>query len=185
MRGTAVLRPDFEPGLPRALGFTDSEQLDTRLRDRVELERLRKQTDTDLTELKAAEAWLAEHLKESAPDDLDPGWLAKAAEQAQEKEREAKAHFPPVIAALKDALDPSRDRFEADVQQLLRDGIEVLEGWLAFYRGFAAMLARQAAEQQSPGKLLRARPVEGEVDYAELSREHIARYPKIRAALAE
>ena len=90
-----------------------------------------------------------------------------------------------MIAALKDALDPSRDRFEADVQQLLRDGIEVLEGWLAFYRGFAAMLARQAAEQQSPGKLLRARPVEGEVDYAELSREHIARYPKIRAALAE
>ena len=34
-------------------------------------------------------------------------------------------------------------------------------------------------------KILRARPVKGEVDYAELSREHIARYPKIRARLAE
>ena len=34
-------------------------------------------------------------------------------------------------------------------------------------------------------KVLRARPVNGEIDYAELSREHIARYPKIRARLAE
>jgi hypothetical protein len=185
MQGTAVLGPDFEPGLPRALGSTDSEQLDTRLRDRVELERLRKQTDTDLTELKAAEAWLAKHLKESAPDDLDPGWLAKAAKQAQEKEREAKAHFPPVIAALKDALDPPRDRLEADVQQLLRDGIEVLEGWLAFYRGFATMLARQAAERQSPGEILRGRPVEGGVNHEALTGEIIERFPKILAALAE
>ena len=32
---------------------------------------------------------------------------------------------------------------------------------------------------------LRARPAKGEVDWAELSREHIARYPKIRARLAE
>jgi len=35
------------------------------------------------------------------------------------------------------------------------------------------------------GNIPRARPAEGEVDYAELSREHIARYPKIRAALAK
>jgi hypothetical protein len=34
-------------------------------------------------------------------------------------------------------------------------------------------------------KILRAQPVEGEIDYARLSREHIARYPKIRARLAE
>lgn len=33
--------------------------------------------------------------------------------------------------------------------------------------------------------VLRARPVKGKIDYAELSREHIARYPKIRARLAE
>ena len=34
-------------------------------------------------------------------------------------------------------------------------------------------------------KILRALPVKGKVDYAELSRQHIARYPKIRARLAE
>jgi len=43
---------------------------------------------------------------------------------------------------------------------------------------------RQRVNAQG-GDILRARPVEGEVDYAELSREHLARYPKIRAALAE
>ena len=34
-------------------------------------------------------------------------------------------------------------------------------------------------------EMLKARPVKGPIDYAELSREHIARYPKIRARLAE
>jgi hypothetical protein len=34
-------------------------------------------------------------------------------------------------------------------------------------------------------KALRARPVKGKIDYAELSREHIKRYPKILAALAK
>jgi hypothetical protein len=41
--------------------------------------------------------------------------------------------------------------------------------------------AKPRAEKKAP----RAKPVKGEVDWAELSREHIARYPKIRARLAE
>jgi RNase P protein component len=184
MPGTTVLRLDFEPGLPRLLGSTKSGELERRLRDRIELERLRKETDNDLAELKVEMAWLAEHCEQSAPDDAYP-WLAEAAERAREKEEEAEEHFRPVIAALKSALKAPDDRFEAEVQQLLRDGVEVLEGWLAFYHGFRSMLARQAEELGASHRVLRARPVEGEVDYAELSREHLARYPKIRAALAE
>ena len=46
--------------------------------------------------------------------------------------------------------------------------------------------AKPAGKQHSDDKeILRARPVKGKIDYAELSREHIARYPKIRARLAE
>jgi len=41
------------------------------------------------------------------------------------------------------------------------------------------------AAARDKAKVLRAKPVDGEVDWAELSREHIARYPKIRARLAE
>jgi hypothetical protein len=45
---------------------------------------------------------------------------------------------------------------------------------------------KPAAKERDGGKkVLRARPVKGEIDYAELSREHMARYPKIRARLAE
>jgi len=46
--------------------------------------------------------------------------------------------------------------------------------------------AKPATKKRSDEtKILRARPVKGEIDYAELSREHISRYPKIRARLAE
>jgi hypothetical protein len=34
-------------------------------------------------------------------------------------------------------------------------------------------------------KVLRARPVAGDIDYAKLSREFIAKFPKILAALAK
>ena len=120
-----------------------------------------------------------------APDDLDPDWLTEVARQAQEKERQAEAQFRPVIAALKGALAPSDDKFEADVQKLFRDGIEVLEGWLAFYHGFHVMLARQAAEGRSAVEILCARPVEGDIDHEAVTREIIERFPKILAALAE
>jgi len=45
--------------------------------------------------------------------------------------------------------------------------------------------ATATPRKPAEGEVLRARPVKGKIDYAELSREHIARYPKIRARLAE
>ena len=53
MRGIAALSLD-DPGLLRALGPTEPGQLERRLRDRIELERLRKETENDLAELRAA-----------------------------------------------------------------------------------------------------------------------------------
>jgi hypothetical protein len=47
----------------------------------------------------------------------------------------------------------------------------------------ASKPAAKTGEEEK--KVPRAKPVKGEVDWAELSREHIARYPKIRARLAE
>jgi hypothetical protein len=37
----------------------------------------------------------------------------------------------------------------------------------------------------APEEILRARPVKGKIDHAELSREFMARFPKIRSALAK
>jgi len=160
--------------------------LETRLRDRDEFERLRTQEDKDLAELREARKWLQEHSEQPAPEDVEPEWLVETAAKAERKEREATIHFRPVIAVLKQALNPASDTFEAEVQQLLRDAIEVLEGWLAFYGGLRAMLARQAEERSKlPRVVLRARPVPGDIDHEALSREFMARFPKIRAALAK
>lgn len=41
------------------------------------------------------------------------------------------------------------------------------------------------AKRSEGKKLLRARPVEGEIDYVELTRDTIKKYPKILAALAK
>ena len=184
MHGTAALR-DFAPGALRVLEFTEPRQLERRLRDRIELERLREATDEDLAELRDAAAWLAGRSEQLAPDDVDSEWLTETAKRAQEKEQQALAHFRPVIANLRGALELPNDKFEADVQQLLRDGIEVLEGWLAFYQGFHAMLVRQAAARHTPREVLRARPIVGDIDHEALTREIIARFPKILAALAK
>jgi hypothetical protein len=43
----------------------------------------------------------------------------------------------------------------------------------------------EAKPNRSGEKVLRAKPLEGEVDHAALSREFIARFPKIRAAFAK
>lgn len=180
--------PVFEQsGRPfRHLSLADRGKLDEMLRDRVALRRLRRETDQDIAELQRATIWLAERTDQSLPTDASSEWIVKASKQAEEKERQVVAHYLPVIELLRTALVTPNDTFEADVQQLLRDGIELLDGWLIFYRGLHAMLSRQAAEWRAQTKkALRAKPTEGEVDWAELSREHIARYPKIRARLAE
>jgi hypothetical protein len=185
MHETTLYPRDFAPRLPRSLASAEAEQLEERLRNRAELARLRNETDNDLVVLRDAEAWLAEHSQQAAPENLDPAWLAEAARQAEEKEQEAAGHFRPVVAMLERVLEPPNDKFAADVQQLLRDGIEVLEGWLAFYHGFHTMLARQAAERRGSAKVLHARPVDGDIDYEKLTRQIVGRFPKILAALAK
>jgi hypothetical protein len=42
-----------------------------------------------------------------------------------------------------------------------------------------------ATQRRDEEKTLRARPVKGKIDYAELIRETIAKFPKILAALAK
>ena len=182
MNRTAALR-EFAPGVLRVLEFTEPRQWESRLRDRIELDKLRRQTDQDLAELKNAAAYLAEHSEQPPPDNGD--WLPEAAKKAQEREREATVYFLPVITALKGALHTPNNKFEVEVQQLLLDSIEVLEGWLTFYRAFRAMLAKHATEWRNSHEVLRAHPVKGDVDHEALTREIIARFPRILAALAK
>ena len=73
----------------------------------------------------------------------------------------------------------------SELRQARRESVEIAEAWLALYRELQDKLLKLAAERRPADAVLRARPVEGEIDCAELSCEHMARYPKIRAALAK
>ena len=100
-----------------------------------------------------------------------------------EWERAAAEKLLPLIEAVQAKL-ATKD-MSPEVRRMREQSIAIAEAWFALYREFHAKLLRLAAERRPSGEILRARPVEGQVDYAELSREHIARYPKIRATLAE
>jgi hypothetical protein len=68
--------------------------------------------------------------------------------------------------------------------QLAARGVSVEEATVEQLRKIVDLVLE---EQSRPAetKPLRARPVEGEIDHEALSREFMARYPKIRAALAK
>jgi len=71
-------------------------------------------------------------------------------------------------------------------QELLEQSISSTRTVLAFQIALEHQLPVQDTPQTEPApQVLRARPAKGRVDWAQLSREHIARYPKIRARLAE
>ncbi len=80
------------------------------------------------------------------------------------------------LAALIDAARSARDP----------DGTGRLFARLVMYQELSMHL-RSVAEKQTylPDGVLRAQPIEGEVDHKGLSREFMARFPKIRAALAK
>jgi hypothetical protein len=115
----------------------------------------------------------------------DSGWqeISRVASMIGEWGRAAAEKLLPLIEAVQEKL-ATKD-MSPEIRRMREQSIAIAEAWLALYRELHAKLLRLAAERRPAGEVLRAKPVQGEVDYAELSREHIARYPKIRAALAE
>ena len=85
----------------------------------------------------------------------------------------------------RDTEIPTQDRgrryrqHAAQFRELAED--EAIENLRAKLLDLAASFEETAALLSSEGerKILRARPVQGEIDHAKLSREHIARFPKL------
>ena len=117
----------------------------------------------------------------------DSGWeeITQVASMIGESGRAAAEKLHPQIDALQRKLAAPGNDMLLEVRRARQESVKVAESWLALYRDLRDKLLRLAAERRPTDIVLRARPVEGEIGYAELSREHIARYPKIRARLAE
>jgi hypothetical protein len=115
-------------------------------------------------------------LAQGAPD---ARVMARATGLLRTKKQLAKEALGPQIDAVERMLSGTKT---ADLRQALEKARDIAVGWLKVYDSAYERLLDLAAEKRG---ILKARPIEGEIDYAELSREHIARYPKIRAALAK
>jgi hypothetical protein len=113
---------------------------------------------------------------------VDP---ARLADIAVEKERADAERVRPGIEALQQKLVARAATLDPEIQQSVRKSLDILEAWLPLYQGLRERLLKLADERRDGNEILRAKPVAGDIDYAELSREHIGRYPKIRAALAK
>jgi len=115
----------------------------------------------------------------------DSGWkeISRIASMVRERGSVAAEKLSPHIEGLHEKL-AGKGR-PAELRRMRKQIIAVAEAWLALYGEFQAKLLRLAEERRPAGEILRARPVEGEVDHDALSREFMARFPKIRAALAE
>jgi hypothetical protein len=117
----------------------------------------------------------------------DTGWqeITQVAAMIGDWGRAAAEKLYPQIDALQRKLAAPGHDMPPEVRRARQESIKIAEGWLTLYCDIREKLLRLAAERRPADEVLHAKPVEGEIDYAELSREHIARYPKIRAALAE
>jgi len=106
--------------------------------------------------------------------------LLMLAERIYQSEAGARALLYPWMDALRLAILVPSD----EGRQYIRELLKISEAWLTLYRETRNKLLQLAAERSPADRVLRARPIEGELDHEALSREFMARFPKIRAALA-
>jgi hypothetical protein len=103
-----------------------------------------------------------------------------------ERQRGALALFHPLVEAMDQKITAHGDELDANAMELYLAIADLVYGWITPYQALCGKLLDLAAERRAVGtKPLRAKPVTGEVDHEALSREFMARFPKLRAALAK
>jgi len=113
-------------------------------------------------------------------------WLSDAADIVRRSEEPQREKLRPGIEALKQKFAADGAPRDAETRRLIAESITVGEEWLSLPAALHKKLSQLAAERRAAAhQLRRARPVTGEVDHEALSGEFMARFPKIRAALAE
>lgn len=116
----------------------------------------------------------------------DAEWLVQAAAVVQKGQDADRERLLPGIEAAKRKLSVRGASIESELRELMKDSITIAETWLLLRANLHRKLLKLSAKRRAAaGKIRHARPVKGGIDHANLSREHMARYPKIRARLAE
>jgi hypothetical protein len=75
---------------------------------------------------------------------------------------------------------------DPELIKLYQEMIDFVFGWITPYQKLSGQLLDLALARRSEStKILRPKPIQGEVDHEALSREFMTRFPKLRAALAK
>jgi hypothetical protein len=123
---------------------------------------------------------------EAVRRDFDSAFLIRWAAALLGRERAALERLYPVMETLQQKIAEYGDAIDEEALEVLRDAVTSAFDWVTPYQTLCTRLLNLASERRfAADGILRARPVGGEVDHEALSREFIARFPKIRAALAE
>jgi|HubBroStandDraft_6_1064221.scaffolds.fasta_scaffold1178249_1 hypothetical protein len=181
-KGLAQLTEMFpEPGLVETLAaqIGPAERL-------LFLERLRRHAEASRAALKRQSGEFDKMYEEAKGRFSEPLAFQKLAEAVLKEEQGISEQLYPWIEALEQALAQAPQSATREELGYIKECLDVARGWRALYHDLRLRLLDLAAPERDRTKqTLRAEPVKGEVDWADLSREHIARYPKIRARLAE
>jgi hypothetical protein len=123
--------------------------------------------------------------EEAVRRDFNSRFLVQWVAALLEKERAALERLYPMMDKLQQKLDERGDRIDAEARELFQESIDTAFDWITPYQTLCTKLLKLASERRiAAGGLLRARPVEGDIDHETLTREIVARFPKILAALA-
>lgn len=117
--------------------------------------------------------------------DWDQAFLVQWAAALLEKQRAALEVFHPLIEELQRRGADYSLKSDPEFFGLCLATIDLILGWITPYQTLCGQLLRLADERRTSSDILRARPVDGEIDHEALSREIIARFPKILAELAK
>jgi hypothetical protein len=150
---------------------TERKRLLGQIRDRLETLRIADEQ---------AKAELEEAYRRPAEQGISTVGADQAASVARETESATVEELVPRIESLRRYLTDTSWRDDSEAHQLLQEAVNIAVGYIAGYPKLREQFFRISGDN-----ILRARPVQGEVDHDALSREFIARFPKLRAALAK
>jgi hypothetical protein len=156
-----------------------------RLRRLRRLAQLRQRVKKGHTFLREQADNLDQLYEEIAKASGDAEDLDRIAVVVLEKRRAAAERLSPGIETLRRKLAARGDRLDPKIRQPFEESVDIAAGWLALYDGLYQRLLELASARRITAGVRRARPIAGEADYAELTRETVARFPKILAALAK
>jgi hypothetical protein len=158
------------------------------------LAKLREQLRADLhaqnvAVLAAAEKQTArvdEFLSDIANKSLSSQELDDLSGLATHQLRVADEEMAPALESLRAKIAKGAAARDVPTENCFQENVATLNRLLSLHRRLSANLLKLVADRRSVGgETLRARPVEGEIDHEALSREFMARFPRLRAALAK